>query len=51
VPEKGAINALGDPTLFGMFYPVLRDYIEPGTARGPDSTKLLRPRILTFTRP
>lgn len=51
VPETGDTNALGDPTLFGLFWPGVRDYIKPGTARGPDTTKVLRPRILTFTRP
>lgn len=50
VPKKGDSNAPGDPNLFGMFWPGIRDYIAPGTARGPDTTKLLRPRILTFTR-
>lgn len=50
VPKKGDPNAPGDPTLFGMFWPGIRDYIAPGTARGPDTTKLLKPRILTFTQ-
>jgi hypothetical protein len=29
----------------------IREYIRPGTEHGPESTQLLRPRILTFTRP
>jgi hypothetical protein len=49
VPIEGDTTALGDPTLFGMFWPGIRDYIKPGTARGPDTTGLLRPRVLTFT--
>lgn len=48
VPKKGDTDAIGDPALFGMFWPGIRDYIAPGTARGPDTTKLLTPRILTF---
>jgi len=51
VPEQGAVDAVGDPALFGMFWPGIRDYIAPGTKRGPDTTQLLRPRILTFTLP
>ncbi len=51
VPKKGDTNAIGDPTLFGMFWPGIRDYIAPGTARGPDTAKLLTPRILMFTQP
>jgi hypothetical protein len=38
----------GDPALQGMFTIGLRDYIATNTARGPDSSKLLTPRILTF---
>ncbi len=41
----------GDPNLYGMFIFALRDYIATDTARGPDSSKLLTPRILTFTNP
>jgi len=51
VPKAGDANALGDPTLFGMFWPGVRDYIAPGTKRGPDTRQLLRPRILAFTLP
>ncbi len=49
VPKMGDTNALGDPALFGMFWPGIRDYTAPDSARGPDTTKLLTPRILTFT--
>ncbi len=49
VPKKGDTNAPGDPALFGMFWPGIRDYTAPGSARGPDTNKLLTPRILTFT--
>ena len=51
VPRKGDTKAQGDPTLFGMFWPGIRDYIAPGTERGPDTSQLLTPRILTFTQP
>ena len=50
VPLRGDPTALGDPALFGMFQPGLRNYIKPGTARGPDSTKQITPRFLKFTR-
>ena len=48
VPKQGATDAMGDPTLFGMFVAGIRDYIAPGTKRGLDTSQLLRPRILTF---
>ncbi len=41
-------SALGDPTLHGSIIVSLRDYIARGTEHGPDSSKLLTPRILTF---
>lgn len=50
VPKEGSTTALGDSTLFGMFWPGIRDYIKPGSERGPDTKKLLTPRILTFTQ-
>lgn len=50
LPSHANTSAEGDPALHGMFMASLRDYVKPGTARGPDSTKLLTPRILTFTR-
>jgi hypothetical protein len=51
LPPAGDTTALGDPALHGMIIVSLRDYIALGTERGPDSTKLLAPRILTFTQP
>jgi hypothetical protein len=41
----------GDPALRGVFTVGLRDYIAPGTERGPASSELLTPRTLTFTQP
>ena len=46
--EIGDMSTIGDPNLQGMIIITLRDYIAPGTQRGPDSSLLLRPRILTF---
>ena len=51
VPNRGDPTALGEPALQGMFQLGIRDYMLPGAALGPDSSKLLRPRILTFTKP
>lgn len=51
VPSKGDPDAMGHPALLGMFWPGLRDYMFPGSKHGPDTSKLLRPRILTFTQP
>jgi hypothetical protein len=51
VPKEGDTTAMGDPTLLGMFWPGIRDYVKPGTARGPDTTGLQTPRILMFTKP
>ncbi len=51
LPSAGDTTAPGDPSLHGMLIVGLRDYIAPGTERGPDSSKLLTPRILTFTEP
>lgn len=51
LPPRSDTSAEGDPALHGMFMAALRDYIKPGTKQGPDSRKLLTPRILTFTRP
>lgn len=50
IPPRGA-SQLGDPALQGMLQIGLRDYIVPETQRGPDSSKLLTPRILRFTQP
>ncbi len=51
LPPISDITALGDPALHGTIIVSLRDYIAPGTERGPDPSKLLTPRILTFTQP
>jgi hypothetical protein len=50
VPPQGSA-AQGDPDLQGMFQIGLRNYIAQGTQRGPDASKLLKPRILMFTQP
>jgi hypothetical protein len=50
LPPAGDTTAQGDPALHGMIILSLRDYIAPGTQRGPDAAKLLTPRILTFTQ-
>lgn len=49
-PTDGVQPPIGDPALRGMFIIGLRDYIALGTQRGPDSSKLLTPRILMFTQ-
>ena len=51
LPPMSETAAPGDPALHGMIIFSLRDYIAQGTARGPDSSELLTPRILTFTPP
>ena len=50
VPLRGDTAAPGDPSLHGMFQVGLRNYVKPGTARGPDSRKQITPRVLMFTR-
>jgi len=35
----------------GNFKLSLRDYVRPGTERGPDSTQLLKPIVMTVTQP
>ncbi len=50
IPLRGDPTAMGDPSMFGSFQLGLRNYIKPGTARGPESTKLIAPRFLKFTR-
>ncbi|MRR34436.1 hypothetical protein EG829_07005 [bacterium] len=50
LPPAGDTTAPGDPALHGMIILSLRDYIAQGTQRGPDASKLLTPRILTFSR-
>ena len=51
VPKRGSPGALGDPALQGMFFLGIRDYVLPGSHLGPESSKLLKPRILAFTKP
>lgn len=51
VPRRSDTTAVGHPALKGMFMVALRNYVVPGTQRGADPTKLLPPRILTFTKP
>lgn len=50
LPSHADTSAEGDPALHGTFIASLRDYIKPGTERGPKSSELLPPRILTFTQ-
>jgi hypothetical protein len=49
--EISGMSTQGDPALQGMIIISLRNYIAPGTTSGPDSSKLLTPRILTFPQP
>jgi hypothetical protein len=49
VPLEGDSKAPGDPALRGMFSAAVRAYVKPGSERGPDSTKQLRPWVLTFS--
>lgn len=51
VPRKGDTSVEGHPELQGMFWLGVRDYVAPGTGHGPDTSKLLRPRVLTFSKP
>lgn len=51
VPPRGDSTALGHSYLRGRWIALIRDYLAPGTARGPDAAKLLKPRMLEFTRP
>ena len=50
-PVEAADPMQGDPALRDMYTIGLRDYIAPGTQRGPDPALLLTPRILMFTLP
>ena len=50
VPRRSDTAAVGHQALKGMFMVALRDYVVPGNQRGADPTKLLPPRILTFTK-
>ncbi len=49
VTARTDTSAVGHQALKGLFMVALRDYIVPGTERGANPTKLLAPRILTFT--
>lgn len=49
VPLAGDDKAPGDADLHGMFSAAVRNYVVPGSERGPDPTKQLRPRVLTFS--
>ncbi|MBQ1092866.1 hypothetical protein [Streptomyces sp. B93] len=51
LPSSSDPSAVGDPALRGTLVAGPRNYIKPGTERGPDSSKLLTPRVLTFTQP
>ncbi|MFF9166915.1 MULTISPECIES: hypothetical protein [unclassified Streptomyces] len=50
LPSHHDTTAVGDPALRGTLVLALRDYVKPGTHRGPDSSKLQSPRVLTFTQ-
>ena len=50
-PVEAADPMQGDPALRDMYMIGLRDYIAPGTQRGPDPALLLTPRLLMFTLP
>jgi len=49
IPLEGDETALGDPTLHGWFSMAVRSYVKPGSERGPDPAKQLRPHALTFS--
>lgn len=49
VPLASNTAAPGDPTLHGYFSAAIRAYVALGSTRGPDSTKQLRSRVLTFS--
>lgn len=50
VPLAGDTTAPGDPTLHGYFSAAVRAYVAMGSTRGPDSTKQLRPHVLTLSK-
>jgi hypothetical protein len=50
IPPRGAPNAFGDPRLRGKLQLGIRDYVVPGTARGPDASKILTPVVLGFVK-
>ena len=49
IPLRGDDTALGDPELHGQFSMAVRSYVKPGSERGPDPSKQLAPRALTFS--
>jgi len=49
IPLAGDVDAPGDPALHGMFSIAVRAYVKRGSERGPDPTKQLPPRRLTFS--
>lgn len=48
IPDDLLPPDAGDPSLRQAFTVALRAYIAAGTHTGPDSSKLLQPRIFTF---
>ena len=50
VPLASNTAAPGDPTLHGNFSAAVRAYVALGSTRGPDSTKQLRPHVLTLSK-
>jgi hypothetical protein len=49
IPLADDDEAPGDRNLHGMFSIAVRAYVKRGSERGPDPTKQLPPRRLTFT--
>jgi hypothetical protein len=49
IPLADDDEAPGDRNLHGMFSIAARAYVKLGSERGPDPTKQLPPRRLTFT--
>jgi hypothetical protein len=50
VPLSSNASAPGDPTLHGYFSAAVRAYVVIGSTRGADSTKQLKPHVLTFSK-
>jgi hypothetical protein len=49
IPLADDDEAPGDRDLHGMFSIAVRAYVKRGSERGPDPTKQLPPRRLTFS--
>ena len=49
VPLAGDEKAPGDAALHGKFSTAVRAYVQPGSERGADPTKQLRPQVLVFS--